>query len=219
MDKTVEHLINRQWTSPFLDRFMAIMTNFSVWIPILLLVLLALLWLGRFRARSFVIVTLLSIAITDGLFTQFTKKWANRPRPPEAVAGIREVSLKKMHPAIAGVFGPVEVTVNRVPRTGAPGHSFPSGHSVNNSLIATVAILFFGRVGALYIIPCLLVCYSRIYCGSHWPSDVAFSILIGIAFGLLLPRIFGRLYQMIGQRWFPKLYAKQPDLIPNITLS
>jgi undecaprenyl-diphosphatase len=217
MDKSLEYLINRQWTNPFLDRVMAIFTNFDVWIPILIFLIVIMLWRGRFRTRSFVIVTLLTIALTDGIFTQFTKKLINRPRPPQSISGVREVSLQKAHPAIAGIANPIRAVVETEPTRGLPGRSFPSGHAVNNSLIATIAILFFGRKGAFYIIPAALVSYSRIYCGSHWPSDVGLSILFGIGFGLALPRIFHWLYRKFCPSLFPTLFSKQPTLVPAFT--
>ena len=73
MDKTLLLFINREWTNPFLDWLMATFTNFSVWLPILAIATLVLLWRGNFRVRSFVLVTLATLAFTDGVFTQFTK--------------------------------------------------------------------------------------------------------------------------------------------------
>jgi undecaprenyl-diphosphatase len=92
------------------------------------------------------------------------------------------------------------------------GRSFPSGHAMNNSVIATLAILFFGRLGALYIIPAGIVSYSRIYCGSHWPSDVVVSIVLGIGFSLILAWIANLIYQRLASKWLPKLYRNHPSL-------
>src|ERR1700722_17216180 len=91
MDKTLLLFINREWTNPFMDRLMATFTSFDAWMPLLLFAVLVLLWRGNFRVRSFVIVTLLSVAFTDGIFTQFVKKLVNRPRPSQALAEVREV--------------------------------------------------------------------------------------------------------------------------------
>lgn len=142
MDKTLLLFINREWTSPFMDRLMASFTSFEVWMPILVLIALALLWRGDFRVRSFVVVTLLTIACTDGIFTQFMKKLVNRPRPNQALAEVREVSLEKTKPAILGVWKPVQVSLSRPPEGPVVGRSFPSGHAMNNTIIATMAILF-----------------------------------------------------------------------------
>src|SRR5580700_2527081 len=202
----------REWTNPFLDRLMASFTSFDVWMPFLILVALVLLWRGNFQVRSFVVVTLLTIACTDGVFTQFMKKIVNRPRPNQALAEVREVSLEKTKPALLGVWRPVQVSLSQPPEGPVIGRSFPSGHALNNSVIATLAILFFGRLGALYVIPAAIVAYSRIYCGSHWPSDVVVSIVLGIGFSLILASIANLIYQRLTSKWFPELYRSHRSL-------
>ncbi|MBV8417305.1 MAG: phosphatase PAP2 family protein [Verrucomicrobia bacterium] len=212
MDKTLLLFINREWTNPFLDWLMATFTSFDVWMPILVVVVLLLLWRGNFRARSFVIVTLLTIGFTDGVFTQSMKKLINRPRPSQALAEVREVSLEKATPAILGIWKPIQVSLSDPPEGPVIGRSFPSGHAMNNTVIATLAVLFFGRLGALYIIPAGIVSYSRIYCGSHWPSDVIVSIVLGVGFSLILASIVNFVYKRLVSRWFPKLYRDHPSL-------
>jgi undecaprenyl-diphosphatase len=212
MDKTLLLYINREWTNPFLDWLMATFTNFDVWKPILLLAIVFLLWRGDFQARSFVIVTLLTIGFVDGVFTQSMKKLINRPRPSQSLAGVREVSLEKVRPAILGVSRPVQVSLSDPPEGFVIGRSFPSGHAMNNTVIATLAVLFFGRLGALYIIPAGIISYSRIYCGSHWPSDVIVSIVLGIGFSLLIACIANFLYRRLAKRFFPRLYHSHPSL-------
>ena len=212
MDKTLLLFINREWTNPFLDWLMATFTSFEVWMPILFGVVLLLLWRGNFQARSFVLVALVTIGFTDGVFTQSMKKLINRPRPSQALAEVREVSLEKATPAILGVCQPVQVSLSDPPQGPVIGRSFPSGHAMNNTVIATLAVLFFGRLGALYIIPAGIVSYSRIYCGSHWPSDVIVSIVLGVGFSLTIASILNLLYKRLAPKWFPRLYRDHPSL-------
>jgi undecaprenyl-diphosphatase len=212
MDKTLLLFINREWTNPFMDKLMATFTSFDVWMPILLLVVLLLLWRGNFQVRSFVLVTLLTIGFGDGVFTQIMKKLVNRPRPSQALAEVREVKLEKTKPAFLGIWHPVQVSLSNPPPGPVAGRSFPSGHAMNNTIIATLAIVFFGRLGALYIIPAAIVSYSRIYCGSHWPSDVLVSIVLGIGFSLISASIVNHVYQWLASKWFPKFYRRQPSL-------
>jgi undecaprenyl-diphosphatase len=213
MDKTLLLLINREWTNPFLDWLMATFTNFDAWLPILVIAIFLLLWRGNFRVRSFVLVTLIAIGFTDGIFTQFAKKLVNRPRPAQSLAEVREVSLQKKKPAILGIFLPVEVSLSQPPGGPVDGRSFPSGHAMNNTVIATLAILFFGRIGALYILPAALVSYSRIYCGSHWPSDVFVSIFLAIGFSLIVASVLNLLYERGVARWFPVFARENPSLL------
>jgi undecaprenyl-diphosphatase len=213
MDKFLLLLINREWTNPLLDRLMATMTSFEVWLPILIIAGLFLLWRGNFQGRAFLLVTLITIGVTDGGFTQFAKKWINRPRPPQSLAGVREVSLEKTKPAFLGVTRSIEVSYS-TPPTGLveQGRSFPSGHAMNNTVIAVYALLCFGRVGLLYLVPALLVSYSRIYCGSHWPSDIVVSVILAIGFSLILAAMLNWAYAKIGPKWLSRLYMNHPSL-------
>ncbi|HET9375568.1 MAG TPA: phosphatase PAP2 family protein [Chthoniobacterales bacterium] len=213
MDTLLLFLINKQWINPVLDRLMAICSSFDLWRPVLLVVALLLFWRGRFRWRSFLIVTLISIAFTDGIFTQVTKIVVNRPRPSQALADVREVTLEKTHPAFLGLFQPVSIALSPTPVGRITiGRSFPSGHAMNNTVIATLAILFFRWWGALYIIPAALISYSRIYCGSHWPTDIIVSVVLAVGFALISLAIQSMLYRKLAPRWFPRLYANHPRL-------
>jgi undecaprenyl-diphosphatase len=213
MDTLLLFLINKQWINPVLDRLMAICSNFDVWRPLLLVVVLLLFWRGGFRWRSFLVVALLTIACVDGIFTQLTKIAVNRPRPTQTLADVREVTLQKTRPAFVALFQPVRVSLSPSPVSRIQvGRSFPSGHAMNNTVIATLAILFFRWWGALYIIPAGLISYSRIYCGSHWPTDIIVSIFLAVGFALIFFVLLSLLYRKLVPRWFPRLYAKHPQL-------
>lgn len=73
----------------------------------------------------------------------------------------------------------------------ATGYSFPSGHSQN---IATLGTYFSERVRKVWFIVAasiliLLVGFSRMYLGVHYPSDVIVGIILGVSvtigFGIL----------------------------------
>ncbi|MCS6950105.1 MAG: phosphatase PAP2 family protein, partial [bacterium] len=60
--------------------------------------------------------------------------------------------------------------------------SFPSSHAVNNFAAATLFALFYRRwVAWLAFGLAVLVSYSRIYLGLHYPSDVLGGAAIGVA--------------------------------------
>jgi undecaprenyl-diphosphatase len=216
MDTKLLFLINRQWTNPFLDWLMAIMSNFDLWRPLLFILIPLLLWKGGFRWRAFIFTTLITLGVADGIFTQVTKHLVDRPRPMQALADVREVALVRTHPQLLGVFKNPQVVFSPAPSEEAIGRSFPSGHAVNNSLLATLAILFFGRLGALYIFPAALICYSRIYCGSHWPSDVLISLFAGVGFALTSFTLLTYFYRKVTTRWSPRFHLLHPELVPPV---
>ena len=57
--------------------------------------------------------------------------------------------------------------------------------------------LFYRWRGALYFLPAVLVGYSRIYVGSHWPSDVLVSAALGAGLALVTMAVF----QAVVNRW------------------
>jgi membrane-associated phospholipid phosphatase len=70
--------------------------------------------------------------------------------------------------------------------------SFPSGHTIEAFALAAALSFLFSR--KKIIIPvytwALLVAYSRLALGVHYPSDIAAGILIGSMIGLGVPWIF-----------------------------
>lgn len=66
--------------------------------------------------------------------------------------------------------------------------SFPSGHMSSATGITTVFILYYSRkywvwlIGGIYI---LLMAFTRIHNGVHYPSDVFGGIVLGIGYGFL----------------------------------
>jgi undecaprenyl-diphosphatase len=185
MDQKLFLLINGVWTHPGLDRFMAAMSSFDAWLPLLILAALVALWRGGFRARAFIVVALLTVGIADGLVANPLKRLTNRLRPGDAMAGVRQVDLGKARPRMVAFFKEAKVRTTKEPAPGpVKGRSFPSSHTANTMAIATLAALFYRRRGWIWLGVPLLVGYSRVYTGSHWPSDVLGSLFLGAGIGL-----------------------------------
>jgi undecaprenyl-diphosphatase len=68
--------------------------------------------------------------------------------------------------------------------------SFPSGHAATSFAAAMVLARYVPpRVAPLLFVLAALVGWSRVYVGVHYPSDVLVGALLGVAVGLIVPRL------------------------------
>lgn len=210
MDQKLLFLINREWTGPGLDRLMCIVTSSALWTVPLVLFALAVLVRGGFRARAFCAVVLVAFVLSDSVAGYWLKRAVGRPRPHQSEFGVRQVSLA--HPAWKGAFAPVEENISLGTEATAVGRSFPSNHAANTASAAMLAAIFFRR-GWLAFIPALLVAYSRIYTGSHWPSDVLAGVALGCGVALLSLLMAESLWRTFGRKLAPSLADSHPSLL------
>lgn len=63
--------------------------------------------------------------------------------------------------------------------------SFPSGHTLASFEAATVLCLRDKRMGIPAMILAVLISFSRLYLYLHYPTDVIFSVFMGIGFAFL----------------------------------
>ncbi len=168
---------------------MAVASALGVWIPVFVVVLAVLFWrCGVRRAGAFVATMAVAIALTDGLVCKNLKSVVNRPRPHQVVLGLTVRDVEKVKPKFLAVFKaprekPSKPSKDPEKLAAIEGRSFPSAHSANTWAAALVAVGFFGRRFWWLFLPAALVSYSRVYVGSHWPSDILPSVAIGLLFG------------------------------------
>lgn len=113
------------------------------------------------------------------------KEWVARPRPTHTPGLATRLHLVQNY--VGGLYG------------------MPSSHAANTM----AASLLFGLMAKYLERPCrpweyavltgyvLLNCYSRLYLGVHYPSDILVGLLIGAAIAVVL----GKLYQMAHKRY------------------
>jgi undecaprenyl-diphosphatase len=215
MEQTILWYLNRAWTNPALDRIMATASSWDLWWPILLVVGLLVLWRGGFRGRAMLVCLGLSILVVDGIFVNTTKKLVERPRPHNALEGVRQVDLAKAHPRVLALPQPLQERFSQAPSENPRGRSFPSGHTANNFVFATVVFLFYRRWGWLLFLPAGLVSYSRIYVGAHWPTDVVTTAFLAVGLTLWTVALLAWLWPRLAARFAPALAARHPQLVPT----
>ncbi|WP_168200680.1 phosphatase PAP2 family protein [Allokutzneria sp. NRRL B-24872] len=68
-----------------------------------------------------------------------------------------------------------------------PGVSFPSNHATAAITVALVVGIFVSALwGWLLALPALLVAFSRVFVGVHWPSDIIMGGIVGIVATLVV---------------------------------
>ena len=215
MDQTLFHLINEQWTNPVLDLFMAALSDSEIWKPLLIAIGLGALLFGGFKARAFVICLALSLLIAE-LLTGVLKSAVDRHRPKQ-VESARMVELQKARPKFMSLFKKRTIRFSDQTDRSRSGPSFPSGHMTNNTIIAVFCTLFYRRRGWLYWFVTAAVGYSRIYLGSHWPSDVIATVFLGVGESLFFIAALELIWRIAGRKWTPQFFARHPSLIGDLS--
>lgn len=169
-------LLNRSAANPFLDWFMPRITNLhhDAWFLALVAGIAALgLAFGSPKARIGILCALVAVGCSDGIASHAIKRMVVRDRPCFR----------------AGPSSPMHVPWDRlVAGTHCPGsRSFPSNHAANMMALAAVCIRFAaGRKRWLWLLLPLVIGYSRVYLGFHYPTDVLGGWLIGGCVGWLV---------------------------------
>jgi len=161
LDTYLFRLINGRWTTSWLDALgIAFDRPWWLWLP-LVAVAGWLLIKGDRRARLFVVVALVAVALTDIFCAQVIKPLVARVRPCVALEGARLLVAKKT------------------------SWSMPSNHAANLTA-ASCSIGFYARRWLWLAVPVtVLVSYSRVYVGVHYPFDALVGAVVGAAVAAL----------------------------------
>ena len=177
-DTELFYLINSQRNLFFDYLFGFLSHNLSFVIAILLAVIF--LSIKKFNKHFWILLVLvaLSFLLADRISVLCFKDVFQRLRPSHALEGVNLVKLSSWN-LISDYKGGL--------------YGFVSSHAANAFSLATI----FAVLGKKYkLLPILiyswaiLVGYSRIYCGVHYPSDVIVGGILGIGIGLLIVMLY-----------------------------
>lgn len=173
IDAAILKMLNPNCEHKFADAFMLAATRLG---KNLLFWSLLLVWLRLRKGFKGMVhalfMLLLVVSLTDLLVGGIAKGLLGRPRPPLVEKDVRAIE----------------------PVSSSP--SFPSAHAANWFAAAKTLSSFVPESKPSLFAIAVLVAYSRIYLGVHYPSDVVAGCIIGYMLALLVLSLGGRLKQL-----------------------
>ena len=166
-DTILLELFNRSAANPLFDFVFPFITDSSNWFLPLIVFYIYLFRDDWRRALKAFLITVVCLVLTDAVAAQIIKPVVGRIRPSHELVDM------------------VRLLVGRGGK-----YSFPSNHAANSMAFAIVTGFFYPQMKRwLFIIP-ILVGFSRVYVGVHFPGDVMAGALFGYLMGNLTLHVY-----------------------------
>jgi undecaprenyl-diphosphatase len=175
LDVTIFTLINSHHNNLFDNLFLIISQLGNGWVAVPLVAAVIILATPRARLARALLYAVLAGTLAGIANTQI-KRAVHRPRP---IIYFESQAVRGEGPV------PDAYEVHCV-GTHLRENSFPSGHAATAFAAAAILALLYGGYFSLGFVPALLVAYSRVYLGVHFPGDVLGGAVLGSVCVLLL---------------------------------
>ena len=166
LDSILFIFFNVQLANPVFDVVMPFVTAQESWYPVWLFLLIYLPWKGGKKGRWVVLLILLSFAVADASAYRIFKPLIQRIRP-------------------CNVFENVHLLLEN-----KTSWSMPSNHAANFFAVATILAWFYRKYRFCFFFFAVLVAYSRVAVGVHYPFDVISGALLGYGIARLWLYLF-----------------------------
>lgn len=183
MDMQVLSLFNGS-DNIMLDQMVQILTSGLTWIPLYVMLFFVVIrnneTMGQIAlvVGSAIFCVLLADGLVDGIIKQLAERWrpSNDPTFKYMVQVVDDIRLK--------------------------GYSFCSAHAANTmSLAVFFSLLVRSKLLTITLVTWSLVnCWTRLYLGVHYPSDILCGMMIGIVVGILVYLLYYKIYLRISPK-------------------
>lgn len=192
-DIALFRFINERLANPVFDIVMPFVSGNNLSFKLMYLALIiggtVLVWKWRTRGAVFLVMLALVLGLGDGFICNSIKHAVARPRPFLTLEDVR---------CLVGKGG---------------SGSMPSSHAANWFAATTVALLYFRRTVWFMLPAALLVSFSRIYIGVHYPSDVLAGAILGAGYAVATVWLVDWAWAAAGRRWFPLWWERMPSVL------
>lgn len=165
----------------FFDFIMYWFSHKYIWIPLYLFIIYLIIREYKIKGLYLVLFAVLIVVATDQLSSHLIKVLVKRLRPSHEPSLAHIIHLGKE--GIGGMYG------------------FVSSHAANAFGIVTFLSLTLNKsfkyLKYSLILWAVLVSYSRIYNGVHYPGDIIGGIILGLIIGFIMSRV----YKYMGRKW------------------
>lgn len=183
MDMQVLSLFNGS-DNIMLDQMVQILTSGLTWIPLYVMLFFVVIrnneTMGQIAlvVGSAIFCVLFADGLVDGIIKQLAERWrpSNDPTFKYMVQVVDDVRLK--------------------------GYSFCSAHAANTmSLAVFFSLLVRSKLLTITLVTWSLInCWTRLYLGVHYPSDILCGMIIGIIVGILVYLLYYKIYLRISPK-------------------
>ena len=156
LDIKIFFLINQTLSNPVFDSIMPLITNKNNWILIIIILFFYLAIMNGRRGQIAFVILIVVVGFTDSFSTFILKPYFGRIRPSHDISEYINLLVGK-----GGKW------------------SMPSNHAANISAIAVVLSYFYDKMKIPLYSLAVIIAFSRVYVGVHYPADVLLGGLIG----------------------------------------